>query len=155
MTPTILTIAEKKLIGIKSKMYRHEHQNIPVLWKQFMPRVKAIENRVNTEYIALQEYISPHVKDPFDIWASVEVSDHNTIPEHMQPFTIASGLYAIFVHKGMDAGKTYKMILEDWLPQSEYQIDSRPHFQVMGERYSNGSADSEEDFYVPIAPIKN
>ena len=40
--------------------------------------------------------------------------------------------------------------MTEWLPNSGYEIDNRPHFQVMGETYKNGSPDSEEDFYVPL-----
>ena len=72
----------------------------------------------------------------------------------MQSFTIPGGLYAVFQHKGMDAGATYQYIMNQWLPHSGYAIDHRPHFQVMGAKYKNGSPDSEEDFYVPIKQLE-
>ena len=67
---------------------------------------------------------------------------------------ISGGLYAIFIQKGMNAGATYQRIMSEWLPNSGYKIDDRPHFQLMGDKYKNGSPDSEEDFYVPIR-LKN
>ncbi len=40
--------------------------------------------------------------------------------------------------------------MTEWLPNSGYKIDDRPHFQVMGKKYKNGSPDSEEDFYIGL-----
>jgi AraC family transcriptional regulator len=71
----------------------------------------------------------------------------------MQSFQIPEGDYAIFPHKGMNAGATYQKIMTEWLPKSGYKIADRPHFQVMGEKYKNGSPDSEEDFYVPVEKL--
>ena len=151
MNPKIVTIQEKKLIGMKSHVLRHQIESVIALWKQFMPRKKEIQNCVNNELIALQEYDSfGDFNKPFDIWACAEVSEVESIPESMMSFTIPSGMYAVFLHKGMDAGATYQRIMTEWLPSSGYKIDDRPHFQIMGSKYKNGSPDSEEDFYVPI-----
>ncbi|MEO1031233.1 MAG: GyrI-like domain-containing protein [Bacteroidota bacterium] len=154
MKPTIVNISEKKLIGMKSRMRRHEHGHIVTLWKRFMPRKHEITYAVSQELVALQDYKHPNdIEQPFAIWACVEVSEVGTIPEQMQSFTIPAGLYAVFRHKGMDAGATYQYIMSEWLPSSGYAIAYRPHFQVMGEDYKNGSPDSEEDFYVPIRTL--
>ena len=156
MNPKIVTIQEKKLIGMKSHVLRHQIESIIALWKQFMPRKKEIQNCVNNELIALQEYDSfGDFNKPFDIWACAEVSEVENIPEGMISFTIPSGMYAVFLHKGMDAGATYQRIMTEWLPSSGYKIDDRPHFQIMGSKYKNGSPDSEEDFYVPIITNNN
>ena len=149
--PKIVTLEAKRIVGMKSQMLRHQFENIVGLWKQFMPRRHEISNAVGNEFIALQDYKHPSNPNlPFDIWAAIEVSNEALIPEQMQSFVIPEGLYAVFLHKGMDAAKTYQYITQDWLPTSGYAIDHRPHFQVMGEKYKNGSPDSEEDFYVPI-----
>lgn len=151
MKPTIIDIKEKKLIGQKSQMLQHQFENIVALWKQFMPRKHHIKNTISQELIALQDYSGfGNFEVPFDIWACVEVSKSIDIPNHMENYTIPAGKYAKFLHKGMNAGATYQKIMREWLPNSRYSIDNRPHFQVMGEKYKNGSPDSEEDFYVPI-----
>lgn len=153
MQPKLITIPEKKLIGMKSTMNHGEYVSIVNLWKQFMPRNNEILNNLNAEYIAIQIYDDFNVMDnPFDIWACVEVSDYDNVPKAMETFVIPEGNYAVFIHKGMNAAATYQKIMTAWLPTSGYKIDSRPHFQIMGERYINGSPDSEEDFYVPICP---
>ena len=156
MSPQILTIKSKTVVGMKSAMHHNEFGNIVALWKRFMPKQNAISNRLNAEFIALQIYDDFNAMEkPFAIWACVEVSSFNAIPDGMASFRILEGDYAVFLHKGMDASKTYLQIMTEWLPNSDYEIDERPHFQVMGEAYKNGSPDSEEDFYVPIRLIKN
>ena len=151
MTPNIVHLDNKKVIGLKSQTIQHQFENIVTLWRQFMPRKHEIKNTINNELIALQDYSEfGNFEASYDIWACVEVSDFDTIPEHMLSYNIPNGLYAVFLQKGMDAGGTYRRIMTEWLPKSGYAIDDRPHFQIMGDKYKNGSADSEEDFYVPI-----
>ncbi|WP_299122968.1 GyrI-like domain-containing protein [uncultured Winogradskyella sp.] len=151
MNPKIITLSEKNIIGMQSTMHYGEYQNIVALWKRFMPRRREVLNAANEEHIAIQVYDDfNNFEKSFDIWACVEVSSLNDIPKGMLPYTIPKGEYAVFLHKGMDAASTYKKIMTDWLPTSSYEIDDRPHFQVMGAKYKNGSPDSEEDFYVPV-----
>lgn len=151
MKPSILTLNEKHLIGMKSAMHHGEYGNIVALWKRFMSRRKEIKNVRTEDFTALQVYSNfNNFEAAFDIWACVEVSSIDVIPEDMQSLTITKGDYAVFLHKGMDASKTYERIMSEWLPTSDYDIDDRPHFQVMGAKYKNGSPESEEDFYVPI-----
>ena len=116
-----------------------------------MPNKFKITNTINEELIALQYYGDFNdTNQPYDIMACAEVSDLNDIPDELIGFTIPTGDYAVFVLKGMDAGGLYRKILSEWLPDSDYVIDDRPHFQVMGKKYINGSEKSEEDFYIPI-----
>lgn len=151
MNPRIAELREKKVVGIKSQMLRHQVESIISLWKKFMPHKAKVKNWTNDELIAMQVYTDfGDFNQPFDIWACAEVSELKSIPEGMMSYTLPSGLYAVFLHKGMDAGATYQRIMTEWLPNSGYQIDDRPHFQIMGAKYKNGSPDSEEDFYVPI-----
>ncbi|WP_411895143.1 GyrI-like domain-containing protein [Winogradskyella sp. A2] len=153
MNPTIKTISEKYLVGMQGSMHHGEIQKIISLWKQFMPNKHKITNTVNEELIALQNYDEFYnTKLAYNIWACTEVLDFNAIPEGLSSITIPKGDYAIFVLKGIDAGGLYRQIMGEWLPDSGYDIDNRPHFQVMGSKYINGSSKSEEDFYVPIKP---
>ncbi|MFP4846749.1 GyrI-like domain-containing protein [Winogradskyella sp. PE311] len=153
MIATIEKRSSKYVLGMKSSMHHNEFGKIVELWKRFMPNRKSIINAINTEYIALQVYDDfNNFESAFDIWACVEVSDVNNIPTNMKAFIIPEGEYAKFLHKGMDASATYQKIMREWLPTSGYIIDDRPHFQVMGEKYKNGSSDSEEDFYIPVKP---
>lgn len=151
MNPKIVTITAKHLVGMSSAMKQNEYHKIPQLWQRFMPQKRNIVKLLNQELLAVQVYENMLDFDkPFKIYAAAEVSNSDNLPDDMEAFTIPKGEYAVFLHKGMNAAKTYQDIMTKWLPQSGYAIDDRPHFQIMGAKYKNGSENSEEDFYVPI-----
>ncbi|HLP21243.1 MAG TPA: GyrI-like domain-containing protein, partial [Chitinophagales bacterium] len=156
MTPEIKTTSEKKLIGkrITTTIAKNE---APVLWGGFMPRRKEITNALNSDLYSVEVFavgffkaFNPNAE--FEKWAAVEVSDFETVPDGMETLTIHAGLYAVFIHKGRDseALKTFGYIFNTWLPASEYVIDDRPHFEVMGEKYKRDNPESEEEVWVPV-----
>lgn len=156
MIPQIVHNLEMYVVGEHVTMQRHETHKIKALWQQFAPRKHNINNVSNNESIAMQTFTLDQNGEPnntFTMWACVEVSELSGIPNGMEGFTVPEGKYLKVLHKGMNAGTTYQKIMTEWLPNSGYVIDNRPHFQVMGEKYKNGSPDSEEDFYIPIKSI--
>jgi AraC family transcriptional regulator len=156
MIPTIQTFAEKRLIGKKLTM--SFAQNItPQLWQSFMPQRGEITNAAGTDLYSVQNYpenffeaFNPTV--PFEKWAALEVANFDTIPDRMETFTIPSGLYAVFYYQGNPnyGAEVFRYILQEWLPQSGYRLDTRPHFEILGEKYKNGQDDSEEEIWIPI-----
>lgn len=152
-------LAAKLLIGHRLRMSFADDRTFE-LWSGFMPDRKKITNTCNEDLISMQVYPTGYdfarfdVQAAFDKWAAVEVTDFNDIPGGMQRFEIPRGLYAVFLHKGTpaDAPKTFGYIFGQWLPNSDYQSDDRPYFEVLGERYKHGSADSEEEIFIPIRP---
>ena len=85
----------------------------------------------------------------------IQVADFNTIPQGMETFELPGGLYAVFHYKGntANAAEVFRYILQEWLPQSGYELDNRPHFEVLGEKYSNCSDESEEEIWIPICEV--
>lgn len=53
-----------------------------------------------------------------------------------------------FSQKQSDMLGTWK--LKTWLPASDYNLDNRPHFEVLGEKYKNNDPTSEEEIWIPI-----
>ena len=82
----------------------------------------------------------------------MEVSSFDAIPKNMKSLTLDKGMYAVFRYKGLakDFGTLMQYIYGQWIPQSDYVLDDRPHFNVLGEKYKNNHPDSEEDVYIPI-----
>jgi len=74
----------------------------------------------------------------------------------MEFYIVPSGLYAVFIHTGAasTAPKTFEYIFETWLPNSEYLLDNRPHFEILGGKYKNEDPSSEEEIWIPIKPRK-
>lgn len=155
MTPRIERIKEKKLIGYKLKMSLTNNKTVQ-LWRQFGPRIKEIQNRVNEDKISMQIYnssyfVSFNPENEFEKWATVEVKDFNSIPNEMKSFTLQEGIYAVFDYKGSSSDNSiFQYIFGEWLPNSPYQIDDRPHFEVLGRNYKNNDSNSEEEIWIPI-----
>jgi AraC family transcriptional regulator len=160
MEPRIETLPEKKFIGKKLSLSFTKNRTFE-LWRSFMPRRKEICNNIGTELHSIEVY-APNYFDnfnpdaEFEKWAAVEVTDFQSIPDDMNTITSPEGLYAVFVHKGTasEGPKTYQYIFTTWLPCSDYQLDNRPHFAIMGEKYKGEDPGSEEELWIPIK-VKN
>ena len=159
MIPLIKILTEKKLIGKRIKMTFADNKTSE-LWRNFMPRRREIRNNLTDELISMQVYDNSFDFNNFnqDIlfekWAAIEVTDFDTIPDGMESFTLTGGLYAVFIHKGAasQGAKTFQYIFGTWLPGSDYFLDNRPHFEILGEKYKNEDQNSEEEVWIPIKP---
>jgi AraC family transcriptional regulator len=156
MTPRIETSNEKKLVGKRLKM-SFSNYTVGELWQAFMSRRKEITNNLKGDLISMAIYQPNHFTDfkptnEFERWATVEVSDFNNVPNEMETFVLPSGLYAVFLHRGdtKEFTNAFQYILQKWLPSSEYDLDNRPHFEVLGDKYKNNDPNSEEEIWIPI-----
>ncbi|WP_299467565.1 GyrI-like domain-containing protein [Mucilaginibacter sp.] len=157
LQPKIETIPAKKLMGKKIQMSLADNKT-RALFQSFMPGRHQIKNKVNADVICMQVYnTSLNFKDftPNTVhqkWAAVEVTDFNLVPDDMEIFTLQGGMYAVFLYKGAPAafGPTFNYIFNTWLPASLYEVDNRPHFEILGEKYKNDDPGSEEEIWVPI-----
>jgi AraC family transcriptional regulator len=155
MEPVIRTLTEKKLIGKKMTMTIATDKT-GELWKSFMLQRSTIKNNVSSELLSMQLYTTKFadftLTTPFTKWAATEVSDFDQVPEGMETFILPAGLYAVFQYKGSpkDYAPTFQYIFGTWFPRSNYDIDDRPHFEILGEKYKNDSPDSEEEIWVPV-----
>jgi AraC family transcriptional regulator len=156
MTPKIVFLSEKKLIGHKIKMSLTDNKT-GELWRGFMPRKKDIKNPMSSDVISMQVYHNPlyfnafHPNNEFEKWAAIEVFDFNHVPSGMETFILMGGKYAVFNYKGSSTDtRIFDYIFNQWLPNSIYMLDDRPHFEVLGEKYKNNDPNSEEDIWIPI-----
>ncbi|PBQ33475.1 GyrI-like domain-containing protein [Sphingobacteriaceae bacterium] len=155
MLPEITTLQSKKLIGMQRSM-SFAGNTTPQLWGSFMPRKEEIQNVVGSHLYSVQSYGADFFKyfDPkkeFTKWAALEVSNDQQVPKGMESFILPEGLYAVFHYKGLNTDPSiFQYILGTWLPQSEYLLDSRPHFEVLGAKYKNNDPASEEEIWIPI-----
>jgi AraC family transcriptional regulator len=155
MQPRIIQRKDTKCIG-QSLFMSLVNNRTGELWRSFMPMRGQIQNRVGTDFISLQvyppEYHSVFTPErEFMKYALVEVLDYNSVPEGMETFTIAGGLYALFDYKGESGDPSiFHYIYGDWIPKSKFVLDNRPHFEVLGANYENNNPNSEEKIWIPI-----
>ncbi|WP_276979903.1 GyrI-like domain-containing protein [Flavobacterium filum] len=155
MIPRIETINEKKLVGIRLTMSLANNRT-GELWQSFMPKRREISNNITNDLISMQVYKPTYFADfkptnEFEKWATVEVTNFESVPTEMETFSLAGGLYAVFDYKGSSNDLSiFQYIFGTWLPSSEYVLDSRPHFEVLGDKYKNNDPNSEEEIWIPI-----
>lgn len=154
MQPRIELLKEKKLIGKKLVMSLAENKTFD-LWRSFMPERMKIQNKVSNDLISMQVYQEPmqlgDMSQQFEKWAAVEVGDFDTVPEGMEKFNLPGGLYAVFDYQGLNTDSSiFIYIFKEWLPQSAFMLDGRPHFEVLGEKYKNNDPQSEEEIWIPV-----
>jgi AraC family transcriptional regulator len=153
--PRITNLQEKKLVGIAKQMSLVNNKT-GLLWAQFAPKIKDIKNRVSEDKISLQMYPKNYYANfnpttEFTKWATVEVVNFdNKLPE-LNTLLLESGLYAVFDYKGSSLDTSiYENIFFNWLPNSKYKVDNRPHFEILGNKYKNNDPNSEEEIWIPI-----
>ena len=151
---------QKKLVGMRLTMSFADYK-AGELWQGFMPKRKEISNNLTDDLISMVIYKANHFVDfkptnEFERWAAVEVSEFDNVPNELETFVLPSGKYVVFLHKGdtNQFAKTFQYILETWLPSSEYLLDDRPHFEILGDKYKNNDPTSEEEIWIPIKTKK-
>jgi AraC family transcriptional regulator len=155
MQPVIKFLGEQKMIGIYRSMSLIENRTGD-LWRSFMPRRQEIKNVLNSELISLQIYNSSYFRNfnpgtIFTKWAGCAVKDFSFVPAGMSTLIIPQGKYAIFHYTGSSKDTDiFRYIFNEWLPQSGHSLDDRPHFEILGDRYSNETSASEESICIPI-----
>lgn len=157
MKPRIEIFPEKILVGKKLKMSLGQDRTAE-LWQSFIPHLKEIENREGADLLSMQIYDPSFDFRQFDSsvtlvkWAGATVTHLDEIPNGMESYIIPRGTYAVFLHRGAAqiAPRTFQYIFGSWLPNSEYLIDSRPHFELLGAKYKNNDPESEEEIWIPI-----
>jgi AraC family transcriptional regulator len=157
MEPRIEILTEKSLVGISLTMSLVDNKT-GELWRNFMSRRKEITNNRTNDLISMQLYKPTHFSnfnptDEFEKWATVEVADFDRVPNDMITFILTAGLYAVFDYKGSSMDNNiFQYIFGTWIPNSNYLLDDRPHFEVLGEKYKNADSHSEEEIWIPIRP---
>jgi AraC family transcriptional regulator len=155
MTPRIETTPEKKLVGKRVTMSLVNNRT-GELWKSFMPSRREITNNLNNDLLSMAVYKPAHFVEfkptnEFEKWAAVEVPEFENIPDGMEQFVLPGGLCAVFDYKGSSTDPTiFQYIFGTWLPNSEYLLDNRPHFEVLSSKYKNNDPESEEEIWIPI-----
>ena len=156
MEPRIETLDEKRFVGKQLRMSFAQNQT-RALWQSFLPEIKDVKNRFGNELYSIEVYDLDYFKQfnpsvMFEKWAAVTVTEFDDVSNTMDTLVIPVGLYAVFVYHGAasNGAQFYQRIFGEWLPNSAYLLDNRPHFAVMGDKYKNDDPDSEEEIWIPV-----
>jgi len=151
---------EKTVVGKSVKMSLAQNRTAEV-WQDFMRYKESIKDKVGTTLYSIQIYDAlPYFENfnpttEFTKWAAIEVNSTANIPNGFNLLRLESATYAVFLHKGLPSEfqKTIHYIFSQWLPQSDYRLADRPHFELLGEKYRKNEPDSEEEVWIPIRKL--
>jgi len=154
MNPQIKTFPTTKFIGVHLSFSYADYRAFE-LWSRFMPRRNEIQNTIGTALYNIQvnpENFDFNPNTPFVKWAVMAVSAVEFVPNGMEVLKIPEGLYAVFHYQGDQSNTTtfFNQIYTVWLPNSDYELDSRPQFEILGGKYKNNDPTSQEEIWVPI-----
>lgn len=154
MKVEIVTFNKTLLVGKYLPMSFMDNKT-QMLWQSLMPKRHLINNRIDDNLISLQVYPANNMPKPnekFTKWAGAFVTNVERIPEGFEYLEIPQGLYAVFDYQGAakDFHVPMNFIFNQWLPNSEYELDHRPHFEMLPAGYDATSATAQEKIYIPI-----
>ncbi|SIS85149.1 AraC family transcriptional regulator [Zobellia uliginosa] len=152
-------LPKKILVGRRLNMTL-AHNRTFELWSGFMPLRKTIADPVGSDLYSVQVFsempegssFGPDTR--FEKWAAVEVKGEAVYGDGLETLCLNGGLYAVFLHKGLSSEfhLTMDFIFKEWLPISDYRLDHRPHFELLGSKYKNDHPESEEEVWIPVRP---
>lgn len=145
-------IDPKKLVGFSITTSFQEGKT-PIVWRQLMMRRKEITNRISNQLFSLQIYpenFSPN--QSFTKYALAEVSDFDNIPNDFETFELESGKYLVFNYQGKaeNGPELFRYIFQNFIPENNFEIDDRPHFEIFGDTYNPLNEDAQEEIWIPI-----
>lgn len=158
MQPLIQYFPPRMLLGMRMQMCLNDNLT-PKLWQRFMSRKKEIAHLQGSDLYSLQVFAYDMQWEDFlpetlfEKWACAPIDEtQHTIPENMEAIYVEGGMYAVFEHKGSveTAEQTFRYIFETWMPNSQFVMAPRPHFEILGEKYKHDSEDSVEEIWIPI-----
>lgn len=154
--PKIESINSKQLVGLSCEVSLIENTT-EALFSQFIPyKLRcALQNNATVFEVLLYDstYFSAFKPEKtFVKWATIEANDCATVPSSFKSIQIPQGLYAVFSFRGRvaDFPKYMQFIFTEWLPNSDYSIDHRPHFNVLDTAFKKGDSHTNEMVYIPI-----
>lgn len=131
------------------------------LWRRFMPRRNEVLSDLKEDFYDIKIY-EEHLdfkkftpETTFTKFVGIESPSSQNIPKDMKFLMIPAGMYAVFLHKGSASTfhKTLNYIHTDWLPNSEYVLDNRPHFEKIKKGYDPNDQNAEEEVWIPLKSL--
>lgn len=154
--PTIQQFPGTSLIGVSQRTSLLENITVE-LWQKATSLKPSSEYLVNNSMYAVELYPKDYFEsfDPrreFTRWAAFPLQKGYEYCNELASLHIPKGKYAVFHYIGSseDAQSLYQFIFQKWLASSGFELDHRPHFALMGEKYQNNHPLSEEDIWIPI-----
>jgi AraC family transcriptional regulator len=146
MEPKIVTKEGFTAVGMPYHG-KNENNEIAQLWREFVPRIREIENIVDGTFGVCKP---ADESGEFDYLAAMAVSSAENVPDGMQVWQVPASRYAIFPCDLETVGEAYKYAFDVWLPGSGYEYTQEPDFEYYDESFDSQVEGSQFYIYVPV-----
>jgi len=156
MDVSIVVLRPITIVGLRTMAEMSDLNAVLKLWQEFGPRRQEIGHREgDASYSVMRHLGFGPLKETSKVerWAAVQVRHFSKIPKGLTAFDMPGGTYAKFYHRGpaKDFPKTVAEFHSDWLPTSDFELDDRPHFEIMPADYAGpDNPEAVEEVYIPI-----
>ena len=151
MEPKIESKNAFTVVGMKYRG-KPEKDEIPALWRQFVPRIGEIKNLTGSHasfggFGVMDNY--DESTGQFDYVSAVEVTTAEDIPEGMMSWEIPAHKYAVLEFNFSEIHQAFKKIYA-WLPESGNKRAVGPEFEYYPPGFESSEPDSPMFIYIPI-----
>lgn len=157
--PKLLTVSEKTLVGTRIRTSLAESRGGEI-WRALRSQAAEVSDRVGTDFYSVRVYDPEYSFTKFDAaarfdkWAAVEVYKDPSLPDGFESHSIPVGQYAVFICRGTPAmaSNTFGFVFGTWLREADFDLDDRPHFEILDNNWNPFDESANEEVWVPIKP---
>ena len=90
--------------------------------------------------------------DEFEYMTALEVASFDDAPAGIVRMRVPAQHYAVFRHDGHVSaiGETWRAIMEEWLPQSDYEDAETPAFEVYDRCFDPETGNGGFEIWLPV-----
>lgn len=149
MNPKIVTKPSFNVVGFKYRG-KNEKNEIPDLWQKFNKRFGELKHILEEEVAYGVQDNFDHDSGEFDYVAGIAVSSNDNQPADAVYWEIPEQTYAVFTTTLPAVRMTFDNIYSKWLPNSGYQRQPGPEFELYDEEFNSKDPSSQFYIYIPI-----
>lgn len=132
-------------------------QDTSQLWRPFRAAINLSKNLNPTKFYSIQRYGKElhegtlNLDTVFEKCAAIDCVIEDA-PSDFEEVVLEGGVYAVFEHKGstFEFQNRLQDFIQNWIPKSGYELDTRNHFETFDDKYDPFSDNSVELVWIPI-----
>ena len=148
-----IILEKSTFMGFSTETSLLENQTALVFKQLMIWRKDSDEHRAQPVYdikVYPEAYFSSfNPSRSFTKWAAVQQQNTKQI-DGLQSYDVDNGLYLCFTCEGSVSAQFFQELYTSWLPQSEYELDDRPHFDKIWPDSAQRGAVLKEEIYIPV-----
>jgi AraC family transcriptional regulator len=148
--PRFETSATLLIAGLGERFTFETNQGIPLLWQRFVPYLGNISGQRGG--VTYGVCCNSDGAGNFEYIAGVEVASFEDLPTEFHRVRVPEQRYVVFTHRGHVAAirGTWYTILNNWLPESGYEIADAPDFERYTADFNPQTGTGSVEIWLPL-----